>query len=147
MGTVHYSVDSRDICKWPVYWAGVGQSYMVCALHLSLCHPMTHFLHLSPLLNRLPLPLPLPTLPFHSLILDSLPSASLSTLPPYTLFLPRYLSLVRPEDGDEYRPEVFLSGRMHDFKFAVITQLPSPPKTLCDRMYTIRVVPQRDPQF
>ena len=85
----------------------------------------------------------------YSLVLASLLSPTLppSTIPPITLFFSRYLSLVKPEDGEEYRPEVFLSGRMHDFRFAVITQLPSPPKVLCDKMYTIRVVPQRESEF
>ena len=135
------------IIQWTaeIFVSGVGQSYMLCALPLGLYHPVTHFLHLSPLLNRLPLPLPLPSF---SLSHPCFPLICLPLYaPPYTLLLLRYLSLVRPEDGDEYRPEVFLSSRMHDFKFAVITQLPSPPKTLCDRMYTIRVVPQREPQF
>lgn len=54
-----------------------------------------------------------------------------------------YLSLVRKEDGDDYKPERFLSGRMHNFKFIVLTQLFAPPEPLKDRMYCIQVVPQQ----
>ena len=54
---------------------------MLCALPLGLYHPVTHFLHLSPLLNRLPLPLPLPFLfTLSSLLSSHLPPSLRSSL-------------------------------------------------------------------
>ena len=51
----------------------------------------------------------------------------------------RYLSLVKPTDGEEYSPKMFLGARVHNFKFVILTQLFSPPEELMDQCYVIRI--------
>ena len=55
----------------------------------------------------------------------------------YKMF--RYLKLIRRTDGDQYSPMQFLSARIHNFKFVILTQLFTPPPELVGNTYIIRI--------
>ncbi|KAI6660584.1 IQ motif and ankyrin repeat domain-containing protein [Oopsacas minuta] len=55
----------------------------------------------------------------------------------------KYLSLVRPGDGEEYQKVNFMHGRVDKFCLTVLTKMSYPPETLLDIFYTITVVTQQ----
>ena len=52
----------------------------------------------------------------------------------------RFLSLVRPEDGEQYSKTAFLGVRIENFKFIILTQLWSPGEDLINQTYPLRVM-------
>ena len=52
----------------------------------------------------------------------------------------KYLSLVKPEDEEEYQKVNFMHGRVHKFCIAVLTKIAYPPDALLDIFYPISIV-------
>jgi len=50
----------------------------------------------------------------------------------------RYLSLIKPSDGEEYSAKMF-GSRVSRFKLVVVSQLFAPPKDTADLCYVIRI--------
>ena len=55
----------------------------------------------------------------------------------------KYMSLVRPGDGEEYQKTSFMHGRVDKFCLTVLTRMMYPPQNLLDTFYTITVVVQQ----
>lgn len=53
----------------------------------------------------------------------------------------RYESLIREEDGEAYRPVLFVPSRMENFCLYVVTTLRYPDPDLCERLMPIEVMP------
>ena len=52
----------------------------------------------------------------------------------------KYMSLVKPEDSEEYQKVTFMHGRVHKFCMTVLTKLAYPPESLLDILYPISIV-------
>lgn len=50
----------------------------------------------------------------------------------------RYLSLVKPSDGEEYSPKLF-GSRIESFKLVIVTQLLSLSDEIVNQCYVIRI--------
>ena len=57
-----------------------------------------------------------------------------------SLLFSRFLSLVRPGDGEEYSKTAFLGARIENFKFILLTQLWNPSEELLQKTYPLRVM-------
>ena len=55
-----------------------------------------------------------------------------------TCFAYRYLTLVKPSDGEEYSAKMF-GSRVENFKLVIVTQLFSPPVEITEQCYVIRI--------
>ncbi|CAB3998861.1 IQ motif and ankyrin repeat domain-containing [Paramuricea clavata] len=52
----------------------------------------------------------------------------------------RFLSLVKPEDGEQYSKTAFLGARIENFKFIILTQLWNSSEDLINQTYPLRVM-------
>jgi len=52
----------------------------------------------------------------------------------------RFLSLVRPDDGDEFSKEKFAISRLENFKLVLVTNMWNPPEQWLDIFYPIKIV-------
>jgi hypothetical protein len=52
----------------------------------------------------------------------------------------KFLSLVKPEDGEQYSKTAFLGARIENFKFIILTQLWNPSEDLISQTHPLRVI-------
>lgn len=58
----------------------------------------------------------------------------------WCVVLYRFLQLIRPEDGDEYREHMFCDANTGLFQFIILTQNPAPEEELLRITFAIKVV-------